>query len=151
MTVYLPAAAGDLATCDEPARAARLPVGTETILLVEDEAAVRELVERVLCDAGYEVLAAARPSEAQRLAAESRIDMLLTDIVMPEMSGYDLSLRIRLSHPNVHTLFISGYAHKALGEASELPQGELLRKPFSPEQLTRAVRAVLDGEPLESA
>jgi two-component system, cell cycle sensor histidine kinase and response regulator CckA len=118
------------------------------VLLVEDEEPVRELVRRVLEDVGYHVLAASRPSEAQRLAAESEIDLLLTDVVMPEMSGYELATRVRLARPDAHTLFMSGYAHKALGDTARLPGGELLRKPFSPEELTAAVRAVLDGRPI---
>ena len=146
MTVFLPGALGDVAEATVDALPLRLPTGSETVLLVEDEDPVRELVSRVLQDVGYEVLAAARPSEAQRVIAERDIDLLLTDVVMPEMSGYDLAARVRLAQPAAKTLFMSGYAHKALGEASERPAGELLRKPFSPEQLTRAVRAVLDGD-----
>jgi nitrogen-specific signal transduction histidine kinase len=145
-TIFLPAAAGEVTDGEADAVALRLPSGNETVLLVEDEDPVRELVARVLEDVGYEVLSAARPSEAQRIVASSPIDLLLTDVVMPEMSGYDLATRVRLAQPAARVLFMSGYAHKALGEASELPQGELLRKPFSPEHLTRAVRAVLDGE-----
>jgi two-component system cell cycle sensor histidine kinase/response regulator CckA len=145
MTVYLPAADSDVVLDEGGPEPLGPPVGKETILLVEDEDPVRDLVRRVLEDAGYEVLPAALPSEAQRLAAGARIDLLLTDVVMPEMSGYDLASRIAIGQPTARTLFISGYAHRALGEASELPAGELLRKPFSPEQLTRAVRIVLDG------
>ena len=71
-------------------------MGTETILLVEDEEPVRELVRRVLEGAGYEVLAAGLPSEAERLLAEAEhVDLMLTDVVMPEMSGYDLAARVR--------------------------------------------------------
>jgi len=149
MTVYLPAAEGAERPDDDIGRQpSRLPIGTETILLVEDEDAVRELVQRVLEGAGYNVLSAARPSDAQRLAIDERIHLLLTDVVMPEMSGYDLAVRIRLAHAAAQTLFISGYAHSALAETAEPPAGELLRKPFSPDQLLRAVRAVLDGEAL---
>jgi PAS domain S-box-containing protein len=147
-TIYLPAAAGEVEVDDTEAIPLRLPAGSETILLVEDEDPVRELVSRVLEDVGYTVLTAARPSDAQRIVSSSKVDLLLTDVVMPEMSGYDLATRIRLAQPGVHVLFMSGYAHKALGEASELPEGDLLRKPFSTEDLTRAVRAVLDDETL---
>jgi CheY-like chemotaxis protein len=145
-TILLPAAAGEIEASEVEALPIRLPAGTETVLLVEDEDPVRELVARVLEDVGYRVLSAPRPSEAQRIVASTSIDLLLTDVVMPEMSGYDLATRVRLAQPGVHVLFMSGYAHKALGEASELPEGELLRKPFSPEDLTRAVRAVLDDD-----
>jgi CheY-like chemotaxis protein len=144
--VYLPAADDHADEVEDDPVAQRLPAGSETVLLVEDEEPVRELVRRVLEDAGYRVLAASRPSEAQRLAAGSEVDLLLTDVVMPEMSGYELATRVRLARPTARTLFMSGYAHSVLGESNELPEGELLRKPFSPEQLTAAVRAVLDGE-----
>lgn len=147
MTVLLPAAAGRPAEDEEETPVPPPPaVPAETVLLVEDEEAVRELVRRVLESAGYEVLAASRPSEAQRLAAEHDVDLLLTDVVMPEMSGYDLASRVRLTRPEAKTLFMSGYAHRALGDATERPQGELLRKPFSPDALAAAVRAVLDDD-----
>jgi two-component system, cell cycle sensor histidine kinase and response regulator CckA len=150
MTVYLPAVeAASADEDDDGPQPGRLPLGSETILLVEDEDAVRDLVRRVLELAGYRVLSAARPSEAQRVAVDEQIDLLLTDVVMPEMSGYDLATRIRLAQPASQTLFISGYAHAALAETAQLPIGELLRKPFSPDELTRAVRAVLDGESVE--
>jgi two-component system cell cycle sensor histidine kinase/response regulator CckA len=144
MTIYLPAATGAVDLLDDEPGESRLPAGHETILLVEDEDPVRELVCRVLEDAGYDVLAAARPSDAQQIVAETSIDLLLTDVVMPEMSGYDLALRVRLSQPGARTLFMSGYAHKALAEAEQIPGGDLLRKPFSPEDLKCAVRAALD-------
>jgi two-component system, cell cycle sensor histidine kinase and response regulator CckA len=144
MTIYLPAATGAVGLLDDEPGESRLPAGHETILLVEDEDPVRELVCRVLEDAGYDVLAAARPSDAQQIVAETSIDLLLTDVVMPEMSGYDLALRVRLSQPGARTLFMSGYAHKALAEAEQIPGGDLLRKPFSPEDLKCAVRAALD-------
>ena len=130
-----------------PARA-RVAVATETILLVEDEEPVRELVRRVLEDVGYVVLAAALPSEAERLLEETAdIDLLLTDVVMPEMSGYDLALRLTERRPDMRLLFISGYAPRV-----QPVEGPLLKKPFAPEQLARAVRAALDStERLEIA
>jgi CheY-like chemotaxis protein len=150
MTVYLPAVPGAVDDDERDGGSVRVDDGCETILVVEDEDPVRELVCRILDSAGYNVLSAARPSEAQQVVAATRIDLLLTDVVMPEMSGYDLASRVRLSQPGAQTLFMSGYAHQALGEAAEAPTGELLRKPFSPEDLTRAVRAVLDGEPVHA-
>jgi nitrogen-specific signal transduction histidine kinase len=147
VTVFLPAAGGVVLDDDDELGDADLPLppGSETILLVEDEDPVRELVRRVLEDVGYRVFAASRPSEAQTVLAANDIDLLLTDVVMPEMTGYDLAARARLAQPWARTLFISGYAHRALGEAEEQPQGELLRKPFSPEELTATVRKVLDA------
>ena len=140
-TIYLPAATGsvDDGELSGPA-AAPLAAGTETILLVEDEAPVRELVRRVLENAGYVVLAAGLPSEAERLLEETaHIDLLLTDVVMPEMSGYDLATRVTELRPNVRRLFISGYAPRV-----QLVKGPLLKKPFAPEELARAVRSALD-------
>jgi two-component system, cell cycle sensor histidine kinase and response regulator CckA len=143
-TLYLPAATPASAQAewgDVPAEG--FAGGTETILLVEDEEPVRELVRRVLETAGYTVVAAALPSEAERLLdATPEVDLLLTDVVMPEMSGYDLAARVRERRPDVRRLFISGYAPNQAGA----PQGRLLKKPFAPDQLARAVRSTLDDD-----
>ena len=123
--IYLPAATGSVEDAAWPgAPGASLTGGTETILLVEDEEPVRELVRRVLESAGYVVLAAGLPSEAERLLEESEhIDLLLTDIVMPEMSGYDLAVAHRRAHgPDVRRLFISGYAHRRAVGRGPAPQ-----------------------------
>ena len=146
-TAYLPVAMGPMDDDVWPATAlgASSDHGTERVLLVEDEEPVRELVRRVLEGAGYEVLAAGLPSEAERvLEGAGHVDLLLTDVVMPEMSGYDLAVRMRQRRPEIRTLFMSGYAHSVSSEATV--HGELLKKPFAPEQLTRAVRATLDDE-----
>jgi PAS domain S-box-containing protein len=140
-----------LPVAEEPAAAAPVlalvapagPDGAETILLVEDEDAVRELVRRVLEDGGYAVLTASRPSEAEALLAEhEHVDLLLTDVVMPEMSGYDLARRIEERRQGLGVLFMSGYAPQGSVDADA---GELLKKPFTPDQLARAVRAALDA------
>jgi two-component system cell cycle sensor histidine kinase/response regulator CckA len=145
--VYLPVATGAI---DEESWADDQPSlapGSETVLLVEDEEPVRELVRRVLEDAGYLVLAASRPSEAERLVDENdEIDLMLSDVVMPEMSGYDLALRVRERRPDIRLLFMSGYSHRVSG--ADAVDGELLKKPFAPEQLARAVRYTLDDRPL---
>jgi DNA-binding NtrC family response regulator len=113
------------------------------ILLVEDEQLVRDLVCRVLENAGYRVLSASRPSEAERLLEQEHgVDLLVTDVVMPEMSGYELAARVSGSHPEMRMLFISGNAHVEAWPASI--DGELLQKPFAPDQLARTVRRVLD-------
>jgi two-component system cell cycle sensor histidine kinase/response regulator CckA len=122
---------------------ASLPGGTETVLLVEDEAAVRELVRRVLESAGYRVLQADRPSEAERLLAEEDdVDLLLTDVVMPEMSGYELAARALEQRPKLRTMFMSGYSHPGAG--SQQVPGELLQKPFTTDELTQTIRKTLD-------
>jgi PAS domain S-box-containing protein len=146
VTVYLPVVLGDV---DEPQPAEAPDVGlergSETILVVEDEDPVRELVRRVLESAGYRVLAASRPSEAERLLGEVPVvHLLLTDVVMPEMSGYELAASIRARRPEIRTLFISGYSAGA-GDSPARAWGELLKKPFAPNELAQAVRRVLDG------
>jgi hypothetical protein len=139
-TIYLPEATGPIKDGSWGPAAESLAGGSETILLVEDEAPVRELVRRVLESVGYVVLSAALPSEAERLLDETpNVDLLLTDIVMPEMSGYDLAERVSERRPEMRRLFISGYAPRA-----QRVKGPLLKKPFAPEQLARAVRAALD-------
>jgi two-component system cell cycle sensor histidine kinase/response regulator CckA len=147
-TIYLPAATGPIEEGAWGTTAGSLAGGTETILLVEDEAPVRELVRRVLESVGYTVLAAGLPSEAERLLdGTDTVELLLTDVVMPEMSGYDLAERISTRRPEVRRLFISGYAPRV-----QRVKGPLLKKPFAPEQLARAVRAALDdNERLEIA
>jgi CheY-like chemotaxis protein len=128
---------------DTVASAGGLDQGTETILLVEDDKAVRDLVRNVLERAGYRVLPASRPSEAEvLLAEEQRVDLLLSDVVMPEMSGFELAARLRLGRPEMRTLFMSGNAYVA--SSSTHSDDELLKKPFEPGELAHAVRGVLD-------
>ncbi len=120
-----------------------LAKGGETILLVEDDEAVRGLICRVLESAGYRVLLAARPSEAELLLAqEDSVDLLLSDVVMPEMSGFELAARLRHNRSGLRTLFISGNAYVA--SSSTHSDAELLKKPFAPGELAQAVRRALD-------
>ena len=121
-----------------------LAYGTERILLVEDEEAARMLVERVLADAGYEVETTGSPSEALQRVRENGFDLLLTDVVMPEMSGFELAARALTDRPDLPVLFVSSYAHDANAQFAPGNIPRLLRKPFTPAQLTRAVRAALD-------
>jgi CheY-like chemotaxis protein len=121
-----------------------LAPGSETILVVEDDEAVRGLVCRVLESAGYNVLLATRPSEAELLLAQAQnVDLLLSDVVMPEMSGFELAARLRNTRPDLRTLFISGNAYVA--SSSTHSEAELLKKPFAPTELTLAVRRTLDA------
>jgi two-component system cell cycle sensor histidine kinase/response regulator CckA len=148
ITLFWPAAevAGEPVGADGEDETA-LERGSERVLLVEDEQPVRELVQRVLESAGYEVHASPLPSDALSvLASGRRFDLLLSDVVMPEMSGYELAGRVRREHPEVRALFMSGYDREAAQAAEGLP-GErvLLQKPFAPDQLARAVRRALDG------
>jgi CheY-like chemotaxis protein len=124
--------------------------GTETLLLVEDEAAVRALVRNVLKEKGYRVLEASRGEEALELAEQywGPIDLLVTDVVMPQMSGRELARRLVNLHREIKVLYISGYADNAVWYQGGLDSGvAFLQKPFSPEVLARKVREVLDGPP----
>ncbi|HET9985649.1 MAG TPA: PAS domain S-box protein [Longimicrobiales bacterium] len=147
--VYLPRVAEPAAEGPPPAAAGRAHVGAGTILLVEDDAAVRRLARRILDGAGYRVLEAAGGAEAIRLtldAAAPRIDLLLTDLVMPQMSGVELARRLTRRQPDLKVLFMSGYAADTIERQGALgPDTPFLEKPFTPPGLTRAVREVLEA------
>ena len=127
-----------------------LPHGkNETVLLVEDESSVRKLASLALRELGYNVLEAAGGDEALQLAGQRSgpgIDLLLTDVVMPHMSGKELADRIRTTHPATRVLFTSGYTDDILGQ-EDTANGEitLLQKPFTRSALAFRVREVLDG------
>jgi two-component system, cell cycle sensor histidine kinase and response regulator CckA len=128
--------------------------GFETILVVEDEDAVRAFVRDVLQRHGYKVLAAASPNQAIAVAEQQagEIDLLLTDVVMPEMSGRELCERLTARRPTMRTLFISGYPDEALGQHGLLEQGfPLLGKPFTPAALLRKLRELLQVRQPSSA
>jgi signal transduction histidine kinase len=121
--------------------------GTETILLVEDEGDVRELTREILEMAGYTVLEAPRGDEALRLCHESArpIDLLLTDVVMPQMSGPELARAVAELRPGTKVVYMSGYTDDSLGHHGVLdPDIILLPKPFTPELLLSHVRLALD-------
>jgi diguanylate cyclase (GGDEF)-like protein/PAS domain S-box-containing protein len=123
--------------------------GTETIALVEDEKAVRDLAARILRNKGYNVLPAENGRHAIDVIAKypHRIDMIVTDVVMPEMNGRDLADRIHVMRPGVKILFMSGYSAEAVARHGVLARGAaFLEKPFSPAVLLRKVREMLDTE-----
>ena len=130
-----------------PAVASR-PTGSETILVVEDDAVLRDVVQRSLGAAGYTVLAAAGGEEALRLAGvhSGPIHLLLTDVVMPSMSGRAVAEELVRERPTLDVLYMSGYTGDALGHHGVLEAGtHFLAKPFTPSDLTRRVREVLDS------
>ena len=148
ITLFLPAAAEEAAaeSGDAGDDGGAGAGGSESILLVEDEEPVRELVRRVLQEAGYRVHASALPRDALGvLEGGGRFDLLISDVVMPQMSGYELAAQVSREHPGMRTLFISGYEHEAARAGEGVEERVLLPKPFSPGQLARAVRGVLDG------
>ena len=125
-----------------------LSTGNETILLTEDEQSVRELAARILRDRGYQVYEAPDGREALAIAQrhpERKIHLLLTDVVMPGMSGKELADRLKLSIPDIKVLFISGYTDNAIVHHGVLDKGvNFIQKPFTPESLARKLREVLD-------
>ena len=126
-----------------------MPVGSETILLVEDDAAIRDLARRVLQMQGYIVLEARNGQEALQAADfPATVHLLLTDVVMPGESGAALAKQLALSRPGLKTLYMSGYTDNAIAHHGILDPGiAFLQKPFSPGELARQVRAVLDAAP----
>jgi PAS domain S-box-containing protein len=119
--------------------------GTETVLLCEDEEGVRHLVEHVLTTHGYRVLAAAGPLQALELGAEQAVDLLVSDVIMPDLSGPELARRLESLRPGVRTLFVSGYTAETVRGRGRLPaDSAFLEKPFDQLSLLRAVRALLD-------
>jgi PAS domain S-box-containing protein len=122
--------------------------GAETVLLVEDDASVCELVRSVLTSHGYSVLATRHPSEAETICQKygTRIDLLLTDVIMPEMSGAELSKRLMGFHSGLRVLFMSGYIDDSLvRQGVNQKEVAFLQKPFSPQNLAKKVREVLDA------
>ncbi len=122
--------------------------GTETILLVEDEAAVRGLAAKILRAKGYTVLEAGDGKEAQAVLKEhtGALDLLLTDVVMPSMGGPELAKWLRRARRGMKVLFMTGYTDLSAFQEGSLPPGTaLLSKPFSPQALVEKVREILDG------
>jgi signal transduction histidine kinase len=145
--VYLPSVAEQAEALPRDTSAPASLLGHETVLLVEDEAAVRELAARVLREHDYTVLEASDGEEALQCIAEAlqQIDLLLTDGSMPKIHGSQLAERIIAMHPHIRVLFISGYTHNTLVHRQQLQLGgTFLQKPFSPSALARKVREVLD-------
>jgi PAS domain S-box-containing protein len=144
--IYLPSIEGvpDSAVSRSSRRAVR---GTETVLLVEDEDQVRRLITKTLRAFGHEVLEAAQPAEALRLCREhpKPIHLLLTDVVMPGMNGPDLAGQCRGLRADVKVIFMSGYTADAMPLQGIDPGLHFLSKPFTPSDLARKVREVLDA------
>src|SRR2546425_2677178 len=146
--VYLPRVA-EARERGGPGRALVAPAGgRETLLVAEDEQLVRLLARKILEHAGYAVLVASGGPDALRLAGQHRgpIDLLLTDVVMPEMSGRELMHRLAGHRPEMRVLYMSGYADEAVERHGVLDPGTaVIQKPFTPHGLARHGREVLDA------
>jgi CheY-like chemotaxis protein len=129
------------------AAAPHLPKATETVLLVEDAEMVRNLAKEVLETSGYRVLDAANGRDALLICEQSTevIHLLLTDVVMPEMSGRELVGRLAPLYPNIRVLYMSGYTEDAIVHHGVLKEGiNFIEKPFTPDSLALKVREVLE-------
>jgi len=144
--VTLPRAEVDAkALSPQPPPSARPLGGAESILVVEADAQVRELFSGVLRRSGYRVTDVSSPEAA--LASTGRVDanLLVTDVILPQMSGRQLADRLSAERAGLRVLYVSGYGEETLGPHGVLDPGmDLLRKPATPEMLLRSVRRVLD-------
>ena len=145
-TIDLPVAGDDLTLAGGAETRVPDAVGTETVLVVEDEEPVRHIARVALEARGYHVVAASTGAEGLALADDTEVDLLLTDVVMPGMSGREVATALLAKYPSVKVLYMSGYFDDAhvraqLAEA----QASVLQKPFTPRALAAKVRQVLDG------
>jgi len=144
---YFPAASASLPTADVDAPREDAASGSETIMVVEDDEAVRKLVRDTLEKQGYRLLVAASGPEALSIAErfDGPIELLVTDVVMPQMSGKQLAERLKVVRPQTQILFISGYTESAIVQTgAQGDSSRFLQKPFTPSMLSRAVRELLD-------
>jgi two-component system cell cycle sensor histidine kinase/response regulator CckA len=146
--IYLPCVDGSDPLEDAAVALPDSPGGSETILLVEDDDSVRNMVVRILRDKGYKLLVARDGQEAATLCEQDTADfqLLLTDVIMPQMGGRELSDKLRPRRPKMKVLYISGYAHDAMMHHGVLDEGvALLEKPFTKDELLRRIREVLSS------
>jgi CheY-like chemotaxis protein len=148
-TIYLPRHAGKAGQARTESSAGPLVRGQVTILLVEDESVILKMTTMMLEKQSYIVLAASTPGEAIRLAREhaGEIHLLMTDVVMPEMNGRELSRNLLSLYPRLKCLFVSGYTDNVVAHHGVLVEGVFfLQKPFSLEGLLAKIREALDSE-----
>jgi PAS domain S-box-containing protein len=144
--IYLPRVNDVSATAEEKEQAQTAPTGHETVLLVEDEDMVRDLAQEILEQYGYSVLTAPNGTEGLRVCREfpDKIDLVLTDVIMPQMSGRELVENILAIHPETRVLYMSGFTDDAVVRHGVLAEDMcFIQKPFSPEGLATKVREVL--------
>jgi CheY-like chemotaxis protein len=148
--IYFPKVAGKAERLVQAPGEAEFPGGSETILVVEDDTALRDLVVRMLQDAGYRVIGAKGADTALDMvkASDPAIDLLLTDVIMPGMSGADLLEQAKLIRPELHSLLMSGYTGELVAlRRGIVPESAFLEKPFTRRSLLGKVRSALRSEP----
>ncbi|MDA2935428.1 response regulator, partial [Acidobacteria bacterium AH-259-D05] len=146
---YLPRVEAEVPEQVETAKEEFTLEGSETVLVVEDERVVRDFVQRVLEGLGYKVFITPGAEEAEKVFAQhgSKIDLLLTDVIMPGPTGPALYTSLAAKRPSLKVLYISGYTDIAVLRNDILDQGEsYLQKPFTPLALGRKIREVLDAQ-----
>ena len=146
--LYFPRVNPQASTADATAPQGRLRQGSETILLVEDDSGVRNLVRHELVKTGYQVIEAKNGVEACLTATQQsyHVDLLLTDVVMPGMNGRELAQHLSVIKPNLRVLFMSGYLDDiSVNSGMDPHRTTFLQKPFTPDLLLRTVRALLDS------
>ena len=145
--IYFPQVTGKLEKVVEQAPGP-MPKGTENILIVDDEKAIVDLVAATLTPLGYKITATTDPGEAVTLHRETKekFDLLLTDVIMPEMNGRQLAEAITAKQPDLKVIYMSGYTDDVIKRHSIMEQGfELISKPLLPRALADKLREVLDG------
>ncbi|HTB91257.1 MAG TPA: PAS domain S-box protein [Candidatus Sulfotelmatobacter sp.] len=146
--IYLPRVNEREVHLGTPKPSVEIPAGTETVLLTEDEQDVREIAREFLESGGYKVIEAKNGKDAITIAAEHRgkIDLLVTDMVMPGMTGQELAVRLQQEHSGIAVVFMSGYSEHAATEMADAdPSVRLLTKPFSRGAILRTVREILQA------
>jgi PAS domain S-box-containing protein len=148
--VYLPLNGQEAQLSESGGDSLDVQRGNETVLLVEDEEVIRRMVHAILLSSGYKVLQASRGREALQISREYQglIHLMLTDVVMPEMSGYVLAEKLGKSRPEMRVIYMSGYSDETIRQHGEWdPEAPFIHKPFTPEGLNRKIRQVLDESP----
>ena len=147
--VYLPRVERDVQAEEKERTCVEYLGGSETVLIVEDDDSLRNFAQKALQQHGYRTLAAENGEEALKVGKEhdGQIDLMLTDVVMPKMSGREVAERLQPLYPQMKVIYMSGYTDNAIAHHGVLAPGlNFLEKPFAPEGLSRKVREVLDIE-----
>jgi two-component system, cell cycle sensor histidine kinase and response regulator CckA len=150
VTCYFPAASASVELVVDSSPVTSSPAGSETVLVVEDEPMVRDVARATLQRQGYEVVTATNGVEGLQVAEEvgARLSLVVTDVVMPQMGGWEMAALLRKRRPDVKILFTSGYNEEIANAHGRVDEGiEFLPKPYLPAVLTQRVRQVLDTSP----